>query len=180
MKNAKIICANSLLKSFYGVLDEVKPFLDDYTTDNLVIVPDKFSMNAEKMLFEYFGVDSLFNVHVVTLTRLVNKVLSGVLSREQILSKDSVKLLITKILLDNDDKFVALKNNASPQICEQFYNTLMQLKSSGISPEELYSKQENLNLSLKLEDIKLVYSEYQNLTQGKMFDSADLLDVFAV
>lgn len=179
MENAKIICANSLLKSFYGVLDEVKPFLNDYTIDNLVIVPDKFSMNAEKMLFEYFGVDSLFNVHIVTLTRLVNKVLSGVLSREQILSKDSVKLLITKILLDNDDKFVALKNNASPQICEQFYNTLMQLKSSGISPEELYSKQENLNLSLKLEDIKLVYSEYQNLTQGKMFDSADLLDVFA-
>ena len=178
MKNTKIICANSLLKSFYGVLDEVKPFLNDYTTDNLVVVPDKFSMNAEKMLFEYFGIDSLFNVHVVTLTRLVNKVLSGVLSREQILSKDSVQLLITKILLDNDDKFVALKNNASPQICEQFYNTIMQLKSSGISPEELFSKKENLNLSLKLEDIKLVYSEYQNLTQGKMFDSADLLDVF--
>ena len=179
MKKAKIICANSLLKSFYGVLDEVKPFLSDYSTDNLVIVPDKFSMNAEKMLFEYFGVDSLFNVHIVTLTRLVNKVLTNVLSREQMLNKDSAKLLITKILLDNGDNFIALKNNASPQICEQFYNTIMQLKSSGISPEELYSKHENLNLSLKLEDIKLVYGEYQNLIQGKMFDSADLLDVFA-
>lgn len=178
MKNAKIICANSLLKSFYGVLDEVKPFLTDYNTDNLIIVPDKFSMNAEKMLFEYFGVDSLFNVHVVTLTRLVNKVLANVLSREQILSKDSIKLFITKILLDKGEHFVALKNNASPQICEQFYNTIMQLKSSGISPDELYSKHKNLNLSLKLEDIKMVYDEYQKLVEGKLFDSADLLDVF--
>lgn len=178
MKNAKIVCANSSLKSFYGVLDEVKPFLSDYETDNLVIVPDKFSMNAEKLLFEYFGVDSLFNVHVVTLTRLVNKVLSSVLTREQILSKDSVRLVITKILLDNSNKFVALKNSASPQICEQFYNTIMQLKSSGIGPDELYSKQENLNLSLKLEDIQLVYDEYQKIIQDKLFDSADLIDIF--
>lgn len=178
-KKAKIICSSTLLGSFYQILDNVCACKNDFFVDNIILVPDKYTLNAEKLFFEYTKTTSSFNVEIMSLTRLVKKTTANLVKNSDMLSKNTAILLITKILLDNADKLGLIKNTLSPTLAEQFYETIMQFKSSGISPSEVATNSQNINFNLKLKDIQFVYSEYQkNLSLGKI-DSADLLDIFS-
>ncbi len=177
MSKAKIVCSNSLLKSFYSLLDRVGQVRKDFSSQNIIIVPDKFSMNAEKLLFERLQIESSFNVEIMSLTRLVKRLCDGKLGEMELLNSQSGQMLVSKILLDNYQKLGLIKNTLTSTLSENFYNTILQLKTSGISPNEVSTKSNNLNLCLKLEDIKFVYSEYEKLSKN-MFDSASLLEKF--
>lgn len=174
---AKILCSNSLIGGFYCLLDDVKKISQDIFCENIIIVPDKFTLNAERLVFEYLNIDSSFNIQVMSLTRLVNKVLSSKLENKQTLSQNMGQMIITKILLDNKQK-LGIYKKISPTLSKEFYNTIIQLKSSGITPQELFSKKQDLIFSAKLEDIKFVYEKYLELCQDIKLDSADLLKLF--
>lgn len=175
--NAIIKCSNSLIGGFYCLLDDVKKNEDKFK-DNIIVVPDKFTLNAERLVFEYLNIESSFNIQVMSLTRLVNKILSRKVSNYELISQNMGQMLVSKIMLDNRDKLVLYKN-ISPDVCAEFYNTIIQLKSSGIMPSELTSKKQDLVLSMKLEDIKFVYEEYLKQNGSNKLDSADLLELFA-
>lgn len=175
--NAIIKCSNSLISGFYCLLDDVKKTENKFK-DNIIVVPDKFTLNAERLVFEHLNIESSFNIQVMSLTRLVNKILSRKVSNYQLVSQNMGQMLVSKIMLDNRDKLVLYKN-ISPDVCAEFYNTIIQLKSSGISPSELTSKKQDLVLSMKLEDIKFVYEEYLKQNGSNKLDSADLLELFA-
>ncbi len=178
-KTAKIFCNNSLLNSFYDILDDVKNVKNDFFTNTIIIVPDKFTLNAERMFFEYLDVQSSFNVEIMSLTRLVKKTCQNITRQFEVLNQNTATLIITKILLDNYEKLGLIKNTLSPTLAKEFYETIMQFKSSGILPDEISTKSDNINFKLKLEDIKFVYQEYQNYIKEQSLDSADLLDIFS-
>lgn len=176
---AKILCSNSLLSGFYCLLDDVKKYADtDMFKDNIIVVPDKFTLNAERLVFEYLNMESAFNIQVMSLTRLVNKVLSQKIKNYEVISQNVGQMRVAKIMLDNKDKF-ALYKQITPSVCAEFYNTIIQLKSSGILPSELKSKNQDFLFSMKLEDIKFVYEEYLKQNGEAKLDSADLLELFA-
>lgn len=177
-KEAKILCSNSLIGGFYCLLDDVKKSSENVFSENIIIVPDKFTLNAERLVFDYLDIESSFNIQVMSLTRLVNKVLAGKLDDRQVLSRNIGQMVITKILLDNKQK-LGIYKKISPALCEEFYNTIIQLKSSGITPQELFSKKQDLVLSAKLEDIQFVYERYLEECQDIKLDSADLLKLFS-
>lgn len=177
MNKVKIVCSNSLIKSFYSLLDKVSVLRKDFSSQSIIIVPDKFSMNAEKLLFERLKIESSFNVEVMSLTRLVKRLCDGKLGETEVLNSQSGQMLVTKILLDNYQKLGLIKNTLSSTLSEDFYNTILQLKTSGIMPNEVLTNSNNLNLCMKLEDIRFVYAEYERLSKN-MLDSASLLDKF--
>ena len=47
----------------------------DLTKDNLVVVPDTFSMQAENLLFDVLGTKSVFNARVVGISKLASSIL---------------------------------------------------------------------------------------------------------
>lgn len=176
---ASIFCSNTLLNSFYCILDKVIQTKTDLFTNNIILVPDRFTLNAEKLFFEYAKIESTFNVEIMSLTRLVKTQCNNFTENYEILNQNSAILIVTKILLDNSNKLGLIKNTLSPTLAKEFYETIMQFKSSGILPDEISTKSNNINLKLKLNDIKFVYSEYQNCIKNKYLDSADLLDIFS-
>ncbi len=177
-EKAKILCSNSLIGGFYCLLDDVKENSQDMFCENIIVVPDRFTLNAERLVFEYLKLESSFNIQVMSLTRLVNKILAKKLDKYEILSQNMGLMLITKIMLDNKEKFAVYKS-LSPAVCSEFYNTIIQLKSSGITPQELLTKKQDLVLNSKLEDIKFVYEQYLSLCENTKLDSADLLKLFS-
>lgn len=171
--------SNTNLSSFENLLRELKQTSVDLFTSNIVVVPDKFTMNAERLIFERLNIDSIFNIEVMSLTRFANKVLENRLRDVKILTKQSGVMLVSKILFDmkeNLNLFKTLYQNVG--VSETIYETISQLKSSGISPEEFaLSKNQKTNLGIKVSDISLIYSEYERQMTTTLIDAITRLDI---
>ena len=51
-KQVDFVLSNTYLSSFYGVLDNIKQIINkDKTQSIILVVPDKFSLNAEQLVF---------------------------------------------------------------------------------------------------------------------------------
>ena len=74
MKSANIILSNTYLAGFYKIIDQIKQKVDsDKFSDIILVVPDKFSLNAEQIFMEKIGLSSVFNVWLTTFSRLIAK-----------------------------------------------------------------------------------------------------------
>lgn len=134
---------------------------------HIFVVPDRFAMSYEKKLFEVLHTEALFNMEVVTLSRLASRYF-GINSNLQRI--DGV-MLVQKILSTNKLKFKVFGNSiASAGFAEIIYDTIMQFKSCKIAPDKVSG-------SPKLDDIALVYTEYENMTKDYT-DSADKFEIF--
>ena len=49
--------------------------VSDITKRNLVVVPDRFSMQAENLVFDTLKIKSSFNIEIVGISRLATKIL---------------------------------------------------------------------------------------------------------
>ena len=77
MKSANIILSNTYLAGFYKIIDQIKQKVDsDKFSDIILVVPDKFSLNAEQIFMEKIGLSSVFNVWLTTFSRLIAKVVA--------------------------------------------------------------------------------------------------------
>ena len=178
-KKVDIVVSNTYLSSFYEIIDQIKEHSENNKFENIIlVVPDKFSLNAEQIFMEKFETASVFNVWLTTITRLVNKIVEEKDRNLKVLSKTSGTMLVSKIIIENADKLVSYKkisNNYS--LAETMFNVINLLKSSGVKPAELKNNFDNSTFGLKLKDIYLIYSEYEK-EMSKMVDSTTRLEIF--
>ena len=147
----------------------------DKFTPYFVVVPDRYTLQAEKLLFSCLDLKATFNINIVGLSSLAAKVIkeSGL---EELSATEGV-LLVQKIMLEQKANFTYFKKSNSI-LCEELYQTIEQMKSSKISPNQISFKSRSKNLSSKIKDIKLIYEKYEEL-RGEKLDSDDVIEVFA-
>ena len=178
-KTVKFILSNTYISGFYKIIDEIAEKVKNNKFENIIlVVPDKFSLNAEQIFMERTGLSSVFNVWLTTLSRLINKIVADDGKPFAVLTKNSGTMLVSQIIAKNVDKIKTYKkitNNYA--LAETMFNVINLLKSSGVQPEELKHNFNNTNLGLKLEDIYLVYSEYEKALKGKA-DTITRLQIF--
>ena len=179
-KEVDFVVSNTYMSSFYAVLDKIAEITNKDKFQNIIlVVPDKFSMNAEQLIFEYLKTNSLFNVWTTTLSRLEKKVLLGYENGLNVLTKQSGTLLVGKIVLQNADKLLTYK-----KVCNQFafaenmFNTINLLKSSGITPDELLLNIDNSNFGNKIKDIYTIYNEYEKALGKDNLDTVTRYELF--
>ncbi|MGN1213022.1 MAG: PD-(D/E)XK nuclease family protein [Christensenellales bacterium] len=179
-KEVDFVVSNTYMSSFYAVLDKIADIINKDKFQNIIlVVPDKFSMNAEQLVFEYLNTSSLFNVWTTTLSRLEKKVLLGYENGLNVLTKQSGTLLVGKIVLQNADKLLTYK-----KVCNQFafaenmFNTINLLKSSGITPDELLLNIDNSNFGNKIKDIYTIYNEYEKALGKDNLDTVTRYELF--
>ena len=169
MRNVDIIIANTNLDSFENMLVNNKKTFDDKFSSNFILVPDKFSLNAEKSVFDLLDIKSTFNIDVVSFNRLAYRVFEK--ENLNILSKRKGLILVNKILLENKDSLTTFnKLIGKAGLTENIYETIMQFKSSGILPQEVYTNDTQSHLSSKLSDIKIIYDKYENELNNGIVD----------
>lgn len=167
----KIVKSNNLKDAEIGAVKLITPnsFDDNY----VIITPDRYSLNLEKNIFEILNVESLFNVSVMGISRFAKKVLSECEDIKESVSSLGTLILVRQAIINMQSKLNCFKN-VNFGLCEEITNTISLLKSSGIKPEEKVEVKSE-NLKAKLQDVFLIYNEYEKLLNGRL-DSSALLD----
>lgn len=163
-----------------AVIDDIiKKSSTNLNENFVVIVPEKFSVTIERLLLLKSTRKALINVQVVTLSRLLHKLLN---KEHNFISKQTGVMLTKKIIIDNYDSLVCYKKTAKTTgFAENIYDTISELKNSNVTPNE-YGKNVKSGLTsalnLKLKDIFLIYSEYEKAL--KKFAFVDAADRFSL
>jgi len=169
----KVVTGSTIYESAKNIFSGIDA--KDKTTPYFVVVPDRFTLQAEKLLFETLKIKSTFNINIVGLSSLAGKVIKD--NGFQEISQMEGTLLIQKIFLDNKDKFTYFKKFNSA-LCLEVYKTIKQIKSSNIKPEAIRTNTKSENLKNKISDIKFIYEKYEEQRLEKL-DREDVIEIFA-
>ena len=148
----RVIAGSTLYDSAENALMSIDK--TDVFTPYFVVVPDRFTLQAEKLLFKTLDIKSTFNINVVGLSSLAGKVIKEC-GYETLSSLDGV-LIVERAMKELKGKLQYFTKITST-LCQEIYKTIQQMKSSKISPNKIYEKTKSVNLSKKITDIKLIY-----------------------
>jgi len=141
----------------------------------IVIAPETKTIQIERFLLENTQNHAFSSIYVYSFNRLLKR-----LQTKQIhpLSKEAGVMIVRKLIMANQESLVCYKKTAGTiGFAENIYETIQQLKSSGISPIELLesSKKCTTALKIKLDDIALIYDAYENYLGEELTDPSDKL-----
>ena len=175
-----------MLKIFYGRenLDKSKFIFDNLDGKTLLLVPDQFTLEAEKDAFFYLGRKGLMDIDIVSISRLGSKVLKETGGgRRPMIGRQGRHMLLTKILRDRDDELELYRGYSTrPGFVEMINNFISEMKQYQTSPDELEevtgAVSENSFLHKKLSDMLKIYRDYEERIQGKYTDSEDYITLY--
>ena len=75
MNKLKILIANRTGGLFEYSLSSIKPFIDDISKENIIIVPDKLSLITEQTIFSALNIDAYFNISVMGISKFAFKII---------------------------------------------------------------------------------------------------------
>ncbi|MCL1982640.1 MAG: PD-(D/E)XK nuclease family protein [Clostridiales bacterium] len=150
----------------------------------LLLVPDQFTLQAEKEAFHYLETKGFMDLEVLSFSRLGARVLKETGgSRKAAVDQCGRRMLITKITAENRGKLKLFRNSSKLASFSQMANDLIyEMKQYNTTPESLLASIEGMPgdsiLKQKLTDIHLLYSSYEQCTKGKYLDGEDYLELF--
>lgn len=176
-----------MLHIFYGRenVNKDRFLFDSIKGKTLLLVPDQFTLQAERDAFFYLGAKGLMDLEVVSISRLGLKVLAETGGgRTALIDKYGRHMLLTKILGENKEKLGIYKGLEKKQsFIEMVNNFISELKQYGVDPKELeqimQELPENAFLKKKLKDIEVVFRAYEEQIQGKYLDTEDYVSLYA-
>ena len=173
----EFILADTTWQSMKAALSSLSLQAKNNISENyLVLVPETKTFEAEQLLLK--DNDAFMNVSINSFDRLLEKM--DVQISQKPLTREIGIMLIRKIVYEMKDDLVCFKKSASAiGFIEQIYDTISQIKSSGLSPEEfsLTANNAKQSLKLKLKDISLIYDAYQSELSSTYSDASDRLDI---
>ncbi len=164
-------------------LNDIKKKIDNGSTTPLVLlVPEQFSFQAGKNLIKTIGESGMLKAQVLSFKRMAYNLLNelGGLTRQQMNSAGR-SMLIYKIMDKNSNKLKVFGRAAKRQgFVTTVSDIITEFKRYDITPELLNStldRIENGNLRNKMEDISLIFSEFEEKLHKKYIDSEDELTI---
>jgi len=168
-------------------LNDIKNRLDDGLDSPLVlVVPEQFSLQAERNLIKTAGAGGILRAEVLSFRRMAFRVFSevGGFARPHINTSGRC-MMIFRIIDELKDNLRIFSRSANQR---GFVNTLLEtiseMKRYNVSPEMLEevcrSAGENDLLRYKLQEINLVYSEFEKRLHQKYMDPDDDLTQLAL
>lgn len=176
-----------MLHIFYGreSIHKDRFLFDSIKGKTLLLVPDQFTLQAERDAFFYLKAKGLMDLEVVSISRLGLKVLAergG--GRTALIDKYGRHMLLTKILSEHRETLGLYRGLEKKQsFIEMVNNFISELKQYGVTPDELDGITKELPdhafLKKKLQDIGLIFTAYEEQIQGKYLDTEDYVNLYA-
>ena len=155
------------------VVADIAPFVSCFEEDQTIIVPDRYSLITEKLVFEKLGISSTLNIKVMGINRFASLILQKQNAMPKSMSNNGALIALGKAVYEEKDNFNFFpKSNIDVSFLQQIKNTISQLKTSEVTPEQLEKLADD-----KIHDIYLIYKNYEE-KQKTGVDLADFLDVF--
>lgn len=158
------------------IKDEI---LKAYNKPLIYIVPEQFTFEAEKELIEISGKEGIMDVQVYSFKRLAYKVFNELGYQTNIIGNAGKNILIYFIMLKLEKDLKVLKGvSKNTGLVDTVSNQISEFKRYNITSDILKNlKVSNEYLSLKLKDLSLIYSAYEEYIKDKYIDMNDELSV---
>lgn len=175
-----------MLNIFYGreKLDKEKFIYDNIGGRALLVVPDQFTLEAERELIAHSGAKALMDVEVLSLSRLGYRLLEELGgSKRTFIDKYGRHMILSSIAAEEREKLQVFKGlEGKNSFIELVNNFISEMKQFNCGADELAeiarSVPDGSYTQRKLEDLYLLYSEYEAAIRGKYTDSEDYIDLF--
>lgn len=175
-----------MLNIFYGRenLDKEKFIYDNIGGRALLVVPDQFTLEAERELIAHSGAKALMDVEVLSLSRLGYRLLEELGgSKRTFIDKYGRHMILSSIAAEEREKLQVFKGlEGKNSFIELVNNFISEMKQFNCGADELAeiarSVPDGSYTQKKLEDLYLFYSEYEAAIRGKYTDSEDYIDLF--
>lgn len=155
-------------KTKYLYDDIIKKSIDNPSKNYILIVPEQFTMETQKDIVELHPRHGVMNIDILSFNRLAFRIFEELgINRLSILDDTGKTFVLRHVIEENKDKLEVFEDKV------KYFGFVSQMKSSiselyqyGISPDKLSEVIEksgtHKNTSMKLKDIQLIYSEFQN------------------
>jgi len=158
-------------------LNDIKDCLKEQSNKKLfLIVPEQYSLQAEKNLVKMLNNHGIMRAEVLTFKRMAWKVFNEVGGAAAI-NIDSIgkNMIIYSLLEKHKDSLRVYGNSAGRQgFVSSVSDLIAELKRYRVEPGRLLEMQKSLSeeelLRLKLSDLELIFSEYEKIIQEKYSD----------
>lgn len=144
--------------------------------NTLVIVPDRFTLQAERILLKYQP--HLLNTRVLTFSMLYRLVACELNRGEepQVLDKTSAVLHLWTAIRQVQDQLMWFKTSAGHyDFAEKMFNTINQMRSSCVDFATLADKAQSRVSQKKYHDINLIYQAYRQMIDQQT-DTSGMLE----
>lgn len=177
-----------MLKVFYGreSIEKEKFIISrlDLGERNIILVPDQYTLEMEQTLFRQTKKKALINTEVLSMSRLGFRLLQkyGGIKRSFI-DKYGRHMLLSEIAIKEKDNLNVFRGSYEKNsFIEMVNNFISEMKQFNVAkedfqrlvnviPNDSYTKK-------KLEDLYILFSEYEKKIEGKYTDSEDKIDLY--
>jgi len=146
---------------------------------NILIVPDRFSLSYQKSTLEYLGIKGTFDIEVSSFSRLADKLLTD---KRRILDKQSEIMLLRKVIEENKSQLLCFaKSGVGADFADDMYAAISQIRNSNVSVSRLAEAAEKLppRIANKTKDIVKIYRAYVEYLQDGFGDGTSKLQALA-
>ena len=146
-----------------------------------IITPEQFSFTEERELINAVGTGAALNAEVLTFNRMAYRVMNEVGgATKTALSPCGKAMLIYNILLNEKSNLNFL--GKSDENIELISTQITEFKKHGVSLEnldEMIESSKDKYLKSKMNDMKIVFSKFEETIQNKYIDENDVLTILA-
>lgn len=149
----------------------------------LIIVPDQFTMQTQKVLCHMASCGGIMNVEVLSFSRLAHRIFEemGIESLPK-LDDTGKNLILRRVAGEVEEKLTVIgANMRKVGYIAQVKSMISEFSQYGIAPgdmdEFIQLSEKKGNLHAKLQDLKLLYEEYQKYIKGHFITTEETVDL---
>ena len=175
-----------MLNIYYGGenIEKEKFIFEHIKGRSLLLVPDQFSLQAERDAFFYLHEKSLMELAIVDFSALGHKILKEAGGQTPpLIDKYGRHMLLTRILEESDDALKIYKGvRGKNSFVERVNMLISEMKRSEVTVDMLREAEDLLEdssfLKYKLEDVITLFSLYEEAIADKYLDSEDYITFY--
>ena len=149
----------------------------------IYIVPEQFSLQAEKELSKKNIGKGILNAKVITFGRLYHNIaLEKGGNIKELLDETAKSMVLRKIIFDNEKKLLYYRNSIDKRgFMEQLCDTIKELHQYNINNEIILNTidkiNENSSIKIKLKDLSIIFDNYNKYIKDNYISIDEKLDV---
>lgn len=175
-----LVAGNKLSDVKNSVIKSIKTNGFDLSCENIIVVPDRYSLIVEKSVFENLNIKSTFLVKVMGINSIARQLIENANLGCVFVNPMESDFVLYRAIQNVKSNFVCFTKNISTGMFEKVKNALSLLRSSSVSCSDLRNNAQNMeeNVQKKLLDLAMILEEYERLLDSRL-DATNVLKLFS-
>ena len=159
------------------LIKKIADYLDAGEKNIYLIVPEQYSFESDKLVYETLGAQSFNSIKILSFSRLAKQILTQHGGIAGMPADDTIRLLTMSLAIDEvrDGLSIYAGQARNTSFCNIMLDTVKELKVAAITPEDFESTVPNLTgtLEQKASEISLIYTTYSAMLEEVATEQLD-------